>query len=334
MGSPVHIPAKEVFSPNADNDSSEIFCDVFEENRSFFLDGAVCAAIDLGIFELLTHSLTCRQLSVQLGTQPHRLRALLNVLVLEGMLKYEQKGATYVVRARPEHRPVVPEYGWGRLAQVIKIDRPLSEIDSSEDPPDSMARFHDHLFEIGYPAAWRMWEYTGIGSGHLIDIGSGSGAYSAAFLEMYRDARATLVDCEEVLVLARHRLKNHANRARFEPRDALKVVPGQYDTVLLANMLHLYGPSDCTKLIAAAAQSLQQGGCLVVKDLWIEPDRTAPAVSAYFALNMALYTKAGDVYPENQVSRWIKGAGFTDLQVLNNSRSLIVIATKTPKASL
>lgn len=326
MGRVVHVLAKEQPSQNADNDPLDVFCDVFEQNRSFFRNASIRAAIDIGIFDLLTRPLTCEQLCVKLRLQPNRLRALLNVLRLEGVLESQQAGGTYLARHTPERGPVLPEYGWGRLAQVIRTDRPLGEIESSEHMSDTNIRLHDHLFEIGYPVARWLWECAGISSGHLLDIGSGSGAYSAAFLEMHGDARATLVDREEVLELARYRLRNHANRARFEPRDAFKPVPGEYDVVLLANMLHLYGPSDCAKLIAAATQPLRQGGCLVVKDLWIQPDCSGPAVSVYFALNMVLYTKAGHVYSDDQICQWATKAGLTDLRAFNTTHSLIVTA--------
>ncbi|MBN1843963.1 MAG: methyltransferase domain-containing protein [Deltaproteobacteria bacterium] len=328
MGTVVHVLANEKPTQNADNDPLDIFCDVFEQNRSFFRNASIRAAIAIGIFDLLTRPLNCEQLCAKLRLQPNRLRALLNVLRLEGVLEYQQEGGTYLARRTPERGPVLPEYGWGRLAQVIRTDRPLGEIESSEHMPDTNVRLHDHLFEIGYPAARRLWECAGISSGHLLDIGSGSGAYSAAFLEMHGDAKATLVDREEVLEMARYRLRNRANRARFEPRDAFKPVSVQYDVVLLANMLHLYGPSDCAKLIAAATQPLRQGGCLVVKDLWVQPDRSGPAVSVYFALNMALYTKAGHVYSVDQVCKWVKGTGLTDLRVFNTAHSLIVTAKK------
>ncbi len=329
----VRIPRKEDFPHTEDYEASDIFCDVFEQNLSFFQHGAIRAAIDLGIFDLLTRPLTCSQLSVQLGTQPRRLSYLLNVLVLEGLLQYKQEAATYLARQKPEHKPMLPKYGWGRLAQVIRADRPLSEIEPSEHMPEGKIRFHDYLFETGYPAARRLWEVTGIGSGHLLDIGSGSGAYSAAFLEMHREVKATLVDRAEVLELAHRQLEKHASRLKFEARDAFEPVPGLYDIVLLANVLHLCSPSECSRLIAASSQPLQQGGCLVIKDLWIEPDRSGPAVSLYFAVNMALYTEGGNVYSDDQVCRWVKEAGLTDLRLLNTAHSLIVTATKPSKTN-
>ena len=335
MGKIGYIPAKECFSHTEDKDASDIFCDVFEQNRFFFRNASIHAAIDLSIFDLLTRPLTCEQLSLQLRTQPNRLHALLNVLVLEGLLQFEKKGSTYFYLARgtPAHGPGPPEYGWGQLAQVIRTNRPLDEIEPSKPASDANLRFHDHLFEIGYPAGQWLWKHIGMSQGHLLDIGSGSGAYSAAFLEMYRDATATLVDREEILELARHRLKNYAGRLKFEARDAFKPIPGLYDIALLTNMLHLYGPPDCAKLIAVATQSLQKDGCLVIKDQWIEPDRSGPAVSVYFTLNMALYTKAGEVYSGDRICRWVTKTGFTDLEVLNNSSSLIVKAKNPSKTN-
>lgn len=74
-------------------------------------------------------------------------------------------------------------------------------------------------------------------------------------------------------------------------------------------MLHLHGEAESARLIARAA-AVVPGGEVVVKDLLIAPDRSGPAVGVYFALNMALFTTAGDVYDEGQIGAWLAAAGL------------------------
>jgi SAM-dependent methyltransferase len=312
------------------DERADIFCQVFEDHRVFFREAAILAGLALGLFDRLVHPFTCEHLCVHLNIRPHRLRALLNVLVLERFLGYHRETNTYVTAKYPEGRPVLPEYGWGLLAQVIRSDSPLGDIDSRNLQPEMNRRLHDHLFEIGYPVARRFWRQTCIGSGNLLDIGSGSGGYTAAFLDMNSQARATLVDHHGVLELARQRLKTYSGRLQFESGDAFDSLPIGYGTALLANVLHLYGPKDCAGIIANAARALRPLGRLVIKDLWITNDLFGPAVSLYFALNMALYTESGDVHSPDLIQAWMKDAGIIDVRSRADRFSLVVIGTKAP----
>lgn len=313
---------------HCENHCSDIFGDVFEKNRSFFRNAALLAGLELGLFPCLTHPMTCEELSFTiLGSHSRRLRALLDALVIEGYL-HRQDGFNYGIAHVPDSKPALPKSGWGRLAEVILTNEPLQDMDGAGDAMEMQARLHFHLFETGYPAAQWLWERAGIPSGHLLDVGSGAGAYAAAFLDRYEAGAATLVDRCHVLELARKRLRRYAKRVRFQRRDAFEKKEGRYDVALLANLLHLYGPQECEELIAAAASALRPGGRLLVKDVWINQDRTAPPVAVYFALNMALYTQAGDVYTKDEVCGWIRAAGLRDLHTVNDSRSLVIIASK------
>ncbi len=311
-----------------ENHCSDIFGDVFEKNRSFFRNAALLAGLELGVFPYLTHPMTCEELSFALlGNHSRRLRALLNALVIEGYL-HRQDGFNYGIAHVPDSKPALPKSGWGRLAEVIFTNEPLQDMDNAGSAMEMQARLHDHLFETGYPAALRLWRRLGIETGSLLDIGSGSGAYSAAFLDVNEDTLAALVDRDDVLELARRRLGKYASRVRFEKSDAFETVPGRYDFVLLANVLHLCGPTACMGLVNTAAQALVPGGRLIIKDLRIENNHTGPPVSVYFALNMALYTEAGDVYAKDDVCSWIRAVGLRDLHTVNDSRSLVIIASK------
>jgi hypothetical protein len=46
---------------------------------------------------------------------------------------------------------------------------------------------------------------------------------------------------------------------------------------------------------------------VIVKDLYIAPDRSGPRASVLFALNMALYTDGGDVHDEEALADFLGG---------------------------
>jgi hypothetical protein len=254
--------------------------------RRYFAGAAVAAARALG----LDGAGDVEACAARLGlARTHRLRALACVLALEDAWRAE---------------PVsLPPGGWGELAAVIRCDRPL-------DAGDMLARFHAHLAAVGHDdaraLAARLAALPESARG-LVDLGAGAGHYSAAFLDAVPAARATLVDRAEVLALVAPR-----ERQRLVTGDLFTIAAERHGIALLANVVHLYDAADVARLIARAATLAD---VVVVKDLWIEPDRSGPAASLYFSLNMALFTDGGEVHPAARIADWLSAAGLGETHV-------------------
>jgi hypothetical protein len=254
--------------------------------RRYFAGAAVAAARALGLDGADDIDACAARLCL---ARTHRLRALAGVLALEDAWRAE---------------PVsLPPGGWGELAAVIRRDRPL-------DAGDMLARFHAHLAAVGHDdaraLAARMAALPESARG-LVDLGAGAGHYAAAFLDAVPAARATLVDRAEVLALVAPR-----ERQRLVDGDLFTVAAERHGIALLANVVHLYDAADGARLIARAAALAD---VVVVKDLWIEPDRSGPAASLYFSLNMALFTDGGEVHPAARIAEWLSGAGLGETHV-------------------
>ena len=212
--------------------------------------------------------------------------------------------------ANPPEPGPVPDGGWGRLAEVIRTDRPIATA------PEDLRRFHEYLFAAGTEPARELWTQVGA-AGPLLDLGGGAGAYSAAF-----PGEATLADLPEVLRLSR------APRARLLALDILNTdnYPPGHGVALLANLLHLFGEHDCAAIVRKASAALNPGGLLVVKDL----DATT-AQGVLFALNMALFTAEGDVHPQSSIERWLVEVGLEPprrLALRTSPESLLLVARK------
>ena len=287
----------------------DVFSAIVAQSRAYLREAAAQAAGALGIFALPPALLepalrdptpeAAAALSRALGLPgAHRLRALLNVLRLEG------------IDRAPPPRPQ-PPHGWGRLAEVIRTGRPLPE------PREALAAFHQHLRTAGAEAAREL--AVLLGAGPLLDLGGGTGAYTAAYLAAHPGEAATLADRAEVLALP------------GAPPEAVKlecnllnvIYPEDQGVVLLANVLHLFGPADCARLVARARAALRPGGALVVKDL----DAQHPA-GIYFALNMALYTDAGEVHAVPAIERWL---GPCETRRLRCAPDAVVLIARAPE---
>jgi SAM-dependent methyltransferase len=218
--------------------------------------------------------------AARLGTTPpanHRYRAMTRVLAL------------------PE-APVssAPLGDWDRLAEVILNDRPLRR-------PTS---YHSYLDDAGARAAAALWAaHAATGSApSLLDIGGGIGTYAAAFLRAHRGATATLVEIPEVA----QRVPETAGLKVLGTPFSTSLVTGCADVVLLANLLHMHGPTVAEELLSAAARRVAPGGRLLIKDFDPETE-----VGACFDLSLALYLEEGRLHPPATLCYWLARCGMT-----------------------
>jgi SAM-dependent methyltransferase len=274
----------------------DVFGFAVSAGGDFLRAAAVDAGYELGIFDAPAATLDEHAARAGLGKpgSRRRLRALLDVLAAIGAL------------AEPPPRPVVARAGWGLLADVIRSDRPLHP-----EGGEVELRYQLHLARTSQDAARELVPHYGANARSLVDFGGGAGTYIAAFLDAHPHARATLVDFGDVLAIARTYLAGHAGRVRFLGGDARAVPVGTgHDAVVLSNLLHLHGPTIAAGLCEAAARAAAPDGVVIVKDLRVDEDRRGPLPGLLFALNMAIYTGEGDVYPVSQVRAWLTAAGL------------------------
>lgn len=291
----------------------DVFGNPVAVGGDFLRAAAIDAAYELGIFARLAAApATLDELAraTGVGSGHRRLRALCDVLAAIGAVTRPVPGVARfaAAAASPPPRTDVPRAGWGLLADVIRADRAL--------PPgegDVALRYQRHLAVAGADAAREL--ASMLGRGPLLDLGCGLGTYSAAFLDATPEARATLCDHPDVLALAGAELARHRDRVRLVAGDARSAPVGAgHGAVLLANVLHLHDERVGAELCLAAARAVADDGVVVIKDLRIDEDRDGPLEGLLFALNMAVYTDGGDVYPVSQLRTWLAAAGLPAIE--------------------
>jgi hypothetical protein len=184
-----------------------------------------------------------------------------------------------------------------------------------------LARFHAHLAAAGHADARALAATLAAlpeAARGLVDLGGGAGHYAVAFLDAAPAARATVVDRADVVALV-----TPHDRLACVAADLFDVHVPRHGLALLANVLHLYDAADAARLVARAAALAD---AVVVKDLWIEPDRSGPPGALYFALNMALFTDGGDVHSAARIADWLRAAGLRDPAVERLGDDVVVWA--------
>ncbi|NUR78317.1 MAG: class I SAM-dependent methyltransferase [Thermoleophilia bacterium] len=111
---------------------------------------------------------------------------------------------------------------------------------------------------------------AGIEVTHIVDLGSGPGAYLVPFLRAFPNARATWIDVSDAMrELAERELAAHAHRVTYVVADAerlgeLEVEPAQ--VVLSSRALHHFSPESLQDVYRAAFDIVTPGGFVMNLD--------------------------------------------------------------------
>jgi predicted O-methyltransferase YrrM len=171
----------------------------------------------------------------------------------------------------------------------------------------------------------------------LLDVGGGLGTFSISFCRHYPGLRATLVEHPNILVLARRAVgeAGMARRVHVVGVDFLRdTLPQGFDIVFLSNVLHAHSVADNHALLHKLQRCLNPRGRLIVRDVFMSPQRTAPEWGALFSVLLLLQTPQGRCYALDEIRAWLRQAGFSRIKGPFRSSPLgfdpdsVLIATK------
>ena len=283
------------------------------------LASALRAARKHGFIEILKRGQkTCPDLAREAGTNPQATADVLRMLVAIGAI--EQYGEDFALSQAT------------RL--MVGYDEQLG--DERLDGLDDYLRLPTNVGEgtisgIRQVLVSRQWTQTAaavqaaevldFGTSRrglkILELGCGAGVWSAAIC--YRDGRSTvtLVDDASSLALARQTYSavEIEDRVTWVEADyrTWDMPLGEFDLVLLPEVLQLEGDADAVVLLGRAMDALKVGGEVVVLEPLLEPDGPELAIAAH-ALEIGLGTVAGKLRTASQVQQLMRGAGFGEAQ--------------------
>ena len=213
------------------------------------------AGLEFRIFSVLGQKgLTGKEVCSNAGITQVGCETLLNALVSMGVLRkkgdrFHNSTETYkhfcetskdykkgTIMLRKNHRAE-----WEGLIQTIKHGRNIADFENGDDP-DFRHLFTYAMHERSLPIVGKI---TGFVCrkpiGRLLDLGAGPGSYSAAILKKDKAGRATLLDRQAALWVAKEIISNMKleKRIEFLKGDLFETNYGiGYDTVFLSNILH------------------------------------------------------------------------------------------------
>jgi SAM-dependent methyltransferase len=279
---------------------------------------------------------TPADVSRRLHADPRAVELLMNALVAIGLLR---KNGEHFVNAPEAEQCLVkgsPMYAghllllqdaewenWGKLETAVQTGKsPVKEHLFRSDP-----RLAENVLLILHrvalqhaPNLARQIDLTGALT--LLDLGGGAGTHAMAFCQAYPSLRATVFDLPETLETTGRLVKE----AELEDRVMLlsgdfnrDPLGGPYDAVLMSDILHYQDPGANAALVRKVYNVLAPGGCVIIKDRFLDDDRTTPAWTAVFAVHLMVNTEKGRCYTLNEVSEWLTAAGFRQVDEIERS---------------
>ena len=148
----------------------------------------------------------------------------------------------------------------------------------------------------------------------LLDVGGGYGTYAMAFCRRFPRLRATLLEHPRTVPLARRAVRDAgmAGKVRVIGKDLLRdPLPGGFDAVFLSNIIHGQGIDENRSLITKLYRCLNPKGQLILRDVFMNRDRTDPEWGTLFSVLLFLQTPKGRCYALDEIRRWLHEAGFS-----------------------
>lgn len=310
------------------------------------------AAIRHRIFDLLDGGpKTVSEIQKETGASERGLSAIMNVLVgLEFLAKDKQgyfsltpESATFLVSTKPSFQGGFLRHGseqlipkWLHLNKIVKTGEPAAAVNKEEAGGDFFQQFVNDIFPLSYPAAQALSRHYNAHAAapavRVLDLAAGSGVWGIAMAQGSEKVRVTAVDWPEVIPVTRKTVARFglADRFSYVEGDLLQADFGSgHNLATLGHILHSEGRERSQALLKKTFQALAPGGTISIAEFLVNADRTGPLNALFFAVNMLVNTESGDTYSFEEISSWLKAAGFTDARTLDApGPSPLVLATK------
>ena len=280
------------------------FAALSDDLTGFWRTQAICAAVELGVFEALPA--TAASIAETCELEPTRARRLLRALAELRLVAHEDGGRSgHTGHARPgpgELRRMIDETGmwratergaclvaghprtladaaieygrsfpamWEALPRALRLDagwRAPDVFAEAATDPARVTPFHRML------TSYALHDYAEVpaalslrGVERVIDAGGGLGALAGLLVEAYPGLRVTVLDRPEVIGQAARR--QLGDRVTLRPADIFDPWWIEGDVVTMARVLHDWDDAWALRLLHRARRALPAGGRLFVVEM-------------------------------------------------------------------
>ena len=291
----------------------------------------VYAAYAHGVFaELHRNPQGWQEVARACAIDPRGTELLLDALVAVGVL--HRHGPTYVV-PRDFATYLVPGLegdatgmieavpdlmnAWTDLSRGLKEGTPRYRLTSEAllaGDPERVRRYIRAVHTSSREAARRVVEMSPLLPGtSLLDVGGGSGIFSAEYAKRTPDLKAHLFDLPPVLEIARTILTAEGleDAVEFTPGDYRHdPFPGPVDAILISNVFQTESEENALVILRKAHEALRPGGMLLIHGSMSESSGPPPPPVAIFSLMMYVLFDHGRAWSAEKILEWLAREQF------------------------
>jgi ubiquinone/menaquinone biosynthesis C-methylase UbiE len=225
---------------------------------------------------------------------------------------------------------------WAKLPEAVKTGSPSAA--ASADVPQNpfWEQLTPAIATLSYPVAQLAADRLGIakaGAIRWLDVGGGSGVWSAVWLRANPRAHGVQLDWPNVNRLARPFVAKHGVGDRFSTIDGnfhdADFGTTEYEFAIFSHIAHQETPEENVALYKKFHRALKPGGTLVINDFVLDEQRNGHPFAMLFASQMVLVSKGGLTWRQPDYRQWLSDAGFTSVEIVPTpTPSTLVLGTR------
>lgn len=221
---------------------------------------------------------------------------------------------------------------WLNLSEIVDTGKPATSVNQQDTGAAFFEQFVCDIFPMSYPSAQTLATALQLSKEKVLDLAAGSGVWGIALALESPGVRVTAIDWPNVLEVTKKTVARFGleDRFRFLPGDLLTInFDSGYTVATLGHILHSEGEERSRRLLAKTFAALAPGGTIAIAEFLVDNDRKGPITSLYFAVNMLVNTDNGNTFSFEEISAWLREAGFIEPRRLDSpGPSPLILATK------
>lgn len=295
------------------------------------------AAARHGIFTALEGNPdTVENVAKKAGISPRGAQALLDGLTGVGLLtlsngRYQNtpEASAFLVKGKRSYlgafaEVMLDDFGvWQKLPEAAKTGLPCvpNETEVTDNP--YWQELVPAIATLSLPVAQIAAERLGIakkGAVSWLDVGGGSGVFSAVWLGANPQAQGFQLDWPSVNKIARGFVAKFGVAERFQTIDGdfstADFGSAKYDLAIYSHIAHMQPPGEILEIFRKFRKAIKPGGTLLINDFVLNDDRTGHPFAMMFTSQMLVATKAGSTYRQSDYRAWLGETGFKSVEIV------------------
>ena len=224
---------------------------------------------------------------------------------------------------------------WGTLPEAVKTGKPTVSDTADMADNDFWHALVPAIAALSVPVAQMAAERLGIataGPVRWLDVGGGSGVWSAVWLGANRQATGVQLDWPTVNTIAQGFVAKFGVADRFATIDGdfhtVDFGSAQYDYAIYGHIAHQETPTNNVAIFRKFRKALKPGGTLLINDFILSDERTGHPFAMMFASQMLLVTKGGNAWRQSDYRTWLTEAGFASVDIVPTPSPATVVVAK------